>query len=66
MASTLTACRSCGSTEFNVHESYWLSGEIDADHPGVIIVSGHADGGADHVQCTHCGATPDGYELEFC
>ncbi len=65
MASTLTACRSCGSTEFNVHESYWLSGEIDADNPGIITVSGHADGGADHVQCADCGVTPDGYQLEF-
>ena len=65
MTDLLIACRACGSTEFNVHESYWLSGEIVPEHPGVIFVSGHADGGADHVQCADCGVTPDGYQLEF-
>ena len=65
MADPLIACRTCGSTEFDVHESYWLTGEIVAEHPGIIFVSGHADGGVEHVKCAQCGAVPEGYEIQF-
>lgn len=66
MTMPLTACRACGSTTFNVRETYRLTGDIAADRPGIIAVSGHADGGVDHVQCAECGAVPEGYTLEFC
>lgn len=66
MSAPLTACRNCGSTTFDVHESYWLTGEIDPEMPGVIQVSDHSDGGADHVKCADCGVVPDDYQLEFC
>ena len=65
MSTPLTACRKCGSTTFYVHESYTLAGEIDPDTPGVIMVSGHSDGGVDDVVCAECGAEPEGYRLEF-
>ena len=65
MSTPLTACRKCGSTTFDVHESYWLTGAIDADAPGVIMVSGDADGGVDHVKCANCEAVPEDYRLEF-
>ena len=66
MSGSLTGCRVCGSTTFDVFQSYALSGELVADHPGVIKVVRQIDDVVDQVACTRCGTEPNDYEIQFC
>jgi hypothetical protein len=61
----IIAC-ACGSTEFDVSESYVHTASIDPDEPGVLHCKAGSDGGVDAILCSLCGApAPDGLELEF-
>lgn len=48
----LTAC-SCGSTRFNVMESYAY--DFDLDNDGHPIQDGQLNGGVDSITCSECG-----------